>query len=288
MNFYPHHIGDFNNATRHLTRVERSVYRDAIELYYDTESPLDSDVDRLCRKLICNSEHERDALISVLNEFFVKSEIGFFHERCSIEINKYHANTSAKARAGIASAEKRKQNSTSVQQNSASVQQNSASVHNQEPLTNNQEPLKPNSKDLSAPSASTSKKGTRLSPDWFLPKEWGEFALAEKPVWSADDVRRVAADFKDHFISTPGAKAVKLDWMATWRKWVRSPLNEVKPTSKGISRVQESRLDFMEQLFGGKNGNDSKVIDITEVGTIEGNGTYLQEVGDGIWESDGG
>ena len=28
MNFYQHHIGDFNNATRHLTRLERSIYRD--------------------------------------------------------------------------------------------------------------------------------------------------------------------------------------------------------------------------------------------------------------------
>ena len=27
MNYYPHHIGDFDYATRHLTRVERSIYR---------------------------------------------------------------------------------------------------------------------------------------------------------------------------------------------------------------------------------------------------------------------
>jgi len=48
MNYYPHHIGDFNSATRHLTRIERSVYRDLIELYYDTEAPLSRDVDKLC------------------------------------------------------------------------------------------------------------------------------------------------------------------------------------------------------------------------------------------------
>lgn len=52
MNFYPHHIGDFNNATRHLTRVERSVYRDLIELYYDTECPLNNDLEKLFRRAL--------------------------------------------------------------------------------------------------------------------------------------------------------------------------------------------------------------------------------------------
>lgn len=27
MNHYPHHIGDFNNATRHLTLIEDAIYR---------------------------------------------------------------------------------------------------------------------------------------------------------------------------------------------------------------------------------------------------------------------
>ena len=51
MHYYSHNIGDFNNSTRHLTRVERSLYRDLIELYYDSEQPLQS-VDRakLARK----------------------------------------------------------------------------------------------------------------------------------------------------------------------------------------------------------------------------------------------
>ncbi|MCY3212700.1 DUF1376 domain-containing protein, partial [Acinetobacter baumannii] len=27
MNYYQHHIGDFNNATRHLSLIERAIYR---------------------------------------------------------------------------------------------------------------------------------------------------------------------------------------------------------------------------------------------------------------------
>lgn len=142
MHFYPHNIGDFNNATRHLTRVERSVYRDAIELYYDTESMLTNALDVLCRKLLCNSEHERDALILVLSEFFDKTELGYRHERCEIEIEKYRANTSAKARAGIASAAKRKQNSTRVEH------VNNECATKQEIINNNQETLTNESKAI--------------------------------------------------------------------------------------------------------------------------------------------
>ena len=141
MKFYPHHISDFNNATRHLTRVERSVYRDAIELYYDTESVLTNDIDRLARKLLCTSDEEISALKYVLGEFFEPTDDGFFHDRCDSEIAKYRANTSAKAKAGIASAKARKQKAAKRKQTSTRVKSRSTPVHNQEPITNNQEPI---------------------------------------------------------------------------------------------------------------------------------------------------
>ncbi|WP_417223917.1 YdaU family protein [Achromobacter spanius] len=107
MNYYPHHIGDFNSATRHLTRIERSVYRDLIELYYDTEAPLCADVDKLCRLLIARSDEERAAVVQVLGEFFVDTEQGWRHARCDAEIARYHGNKEAKSAAGKASAAKR-------------------------------------------------------------------------------------------------------------------------------------------------------------------------------------
>lgn len=107
MNYYPHHIGDFNSATRHLTRIERSVYRDLIELYYDTEAPLSGDVDKLCRLLIARSDEEQAAVFQVLNEFFTDTEHGWRHARCDAEIARYHGNKEAKSAAGKASAAKR-------------------------------------------------------------------------------------------------------------------------------------------------------------------------------------
>ncbi|SOD42400.1 YdaU family protein [Nitrosovibrio sp. Nv4] len=150
MNYYPHHIGDFNSATRHLTRTERSIYRDLIELYYDTEGPLTADMKALCRKVIARTDEEVTAVQQVLTEFFTETEHGWYQERCEKEIEKYHSNIESKSAAGRASAAKRA-NKTPISQQPLNrgvtdVQQpfNECSTNqNQEPRTVNQEPLKP-------------------------------------------------------------------------------------------------------------------------------------------------
>lgn len=108
MHHYPHHIGDFNNATRHLTRIERSVYRDMLDLYYDDESPLPEDVDFLCRRIIATSEQERTAVQQVLNEFFILTENGYENDRCNKIICEYKRNAKNKSKAGKASAKARR------------------------------------------------------------------------------------------------------------------------------------------------------------------------------------
>jgi uncharacterized protein YdaU (DUF1376 family) len=167
MNFYPHHIKDFNNATRHLTRVERSVYRDAIEHYYDTELALTSDIKRLEKLLLCTTEEEKNALNLILEEFFEATEEGFYNERCNEEITKYRANASAKAKAGIASAEARRRKRTERQQNLTERQQNltdEQQTKNQEPLTN---------KDIKE--SKPKKKKIFILPDWVNKAAWNEF-----------------------------------------------------------------------------------------------------------------
>jgi uncharacterized protein YdaU (DUF1376 family) len=104
---YPHHIGDFNHATRHLTRIERSVYRDMIELYYDTEKPLPLDVAQICRLILARSNEESTAVESSLNEFFTKTPNGWYHVRCEAELEKFNNNNSQRAQAGKASAAKK-------------------------------------------------------------------------------------------------------------------------------------------------------------------------------------
>ena len=108
INHYPHHIGDFDRATRHLSRLERSVYRDLMDLYYDSEARLTLDMAALCRRIIARSTAERAAVVQVLGEFFLKTDTGWYHSRCEDEIAAYQANGSQRALAGKASAEARR------------------------------------------------------------------------------------------------------------------------------------------------------------------------------------
>lgn len=108
MHAYFHHIGDFNNATRHLTRIERSIYRDLLELYYDTESPIPNDLKTICRKVMAVGNIETKAVDDVLKEFFFLDEESFRHFRCDEEIKVYLGITKDRSKAGKASAKARK------------------------------------------------------------------------------------------------------------------------------------------------------------------------------------
>lgn len=148
MNHYPHHIGDFNNATRHLTRLERSVYRDLIEMYYDTEKALPLDIPTICRKILAKSTEESTAVEQALNEFFTKTPTGWYHTRCETEIEKYKTSNSQKAEAGRASAAKREaKRQQALNGNPTTVPTTvepplNGAPTNQEPITKNLEPNK--------------------------------------------------------------------------------------------------------------------------------------------------
>lgn len=91
MNYYPHHIGDFNSATRHLTRLERGIYRDMLDLYYEKEQPLPGDQRMLFRRLLIISPEEVTAAQQVLEDYFVLTEAGWHNSRCDREIDEYRA-----------------------------------------------------------------------------------------------------------------------------------------------------------------------------------------------------
>jgi hypothetical protein len=64
------------------------------------------------------------------------------------------------------------------------------------------------------------KKGFRLPESWVPDEgaiEWAKGSLSLAP----DDVRREAEAFKDHWKAAAGSTAVKLDWDAAFRNWLR-------------------------------------------------------------------
>ena len=92
------------------------------------------------------------------------------------------------------------------------------------------------------------KAGTRLPEGWALPKAWGEWALAEKPHWNADDVRKVAEMFRDHWHANANRReGKKADWLATWRNWVR---NCREPPAKRVGKDKPSAYDQTMEAAG--------------------------------------
>ena len=61
-------------------------------------------------------------------------------------------------------------------------------------------------------------RGSRLSIT-ELPDDWKAFAEQEEPDL---DPKRLFENFKDYWTGLSGAKAIKKDWAATWRNYVRS------------------------------------------------------------------
>ena len=86
MHYYNFNIGDYMKHTLHLTPEEDLAYRRILDMYYDTESAIPSNIPLVSRRL------RMDAKIveSVLNEFFDLTEEGYKNYRADGEIADYH------------------------------------------------------------------------------------------------------------------------------------------------------------------------------------------------------
>jgi uncharacterized protein YdaU (DUF1376 family) len=257
MKHYPHHIGDFDKATRHLTRIERSVYRDMIDLYYDTEQRLTLDFDALCRRIVARSSEEATAVQQVLNEFFTKTATGWYHDRCEAEIDAYHANTSQKAMAGKASAQARRlKKQQALNESPTPVEQplNSVAAEDQRNPTN-QSTI---NQSTNQPVEKASPSGSRLPADWQLPEEWADWAKQTRPDLDPTDT---AQRFADYWHGAAGAKGRKADWQATWRNWVR---NEKAQTVRHTMTYSQQAADIARMTVPGSKDLDPALVKIAE------------------------
>ena len=86
MNYFPFHIGDYVSATRHLTWDEDCAYRRLLDVYYTTEKPIPLDLRQVFRLVVASNDAQREAVETVLNEFFEKSDVGYISRRADTEI----------------------------------------------------------------------------------------------------------------------------------------------------------------------------------------------------------
>lgn len=89
MNYYEHHIGDYAEATAHLTFVEDAAYSRMIRKYYATEKPLPGGCSGCPAAFVCPDEDEKEAIGHDPQRIFHSEEDGWHNARCDAECPGY-------------------------------------------------------------------------------------------------------------------------------------------------------------------------------------------------------
>lgn len=118
--------------------------------------------------------------------------------------------------------------------------------------------------ELEAQKKETPKKpkatATRLPADWTPSDEDIAFCRQESPHLNP---RQVGEKFRDYWISKPGKDALKTDWSATWRNWVRRENTQPQPRGsppQAFKTSAEKQADWMARMRG--DATDPKIIDL--------------------------
>jgi len=131
MHYYQFNIGDYRAATAHLSNDEDLAYRRLLDMYYDTEKQIPLDTQWVARRL--RLDHE--VVKTVLQDMFNLTETGWYHGRCELVIEQYHA-MAEKNRANGRLGGRKKNPVASDSQPIAKA------TINDKPITNNDKPIR--------------------------------------------------------------------------------------------------------------------------------------------------
>lgn len=245
MNYYEHHIGDYDADTAHLSWLEDMAYTRLMRLYYRKEAPIPADIAQACRLVRAQSRDERRAVETVLNEFFVLADDGWHQARCDAEVSAYQARVEHNRRVGKKGGRPRK---TPVETEPENNPQGLKTEPEQNPPGYFREPEQnpPQTPDpnISPSLRSGEVRASRLPDDWQLPDPWREWAVNERPEL---DVQRTADSFADYWRGKAGKDGRKVDWLATWRNWVR---NERAPPQARASPPVAKHAAAARAIYG--------------------------------------
>lgn len=181
MNYYPFHIGDFRSGTVNMTRLARWIYRDMLDVYYDSEKPLPLDLDALCDVIGADTDEERRIVERLLRFKFIKADDGYRHEICEQVISDYRVKAETAKANGKLGGRPRNPNKGKPEPDgnplgsdsvSTGLAKETQSQTNQEPITKNQKPKK--SKTTPAPPMAL--------PDWVPVDAWDAFLAMRKAI----------------------------------------------------------------------------------------------------------
>lgn len=266
MHYYQFNIGDYAKATRHLSNVEDLAYRRIIDIYYDTEKPITTDIEKLSRLL--NMRDNKQEVQNVLNDFFTKTEIGYVQKRIESDISGFREKADTARANGKKGGRPRKADSNPEESKGKTKKtqpvylanpEETGLKANQEPITNNHKPITKN-KDLSDESEYVCKDGKinfnswPQAPDSDLIKEWKKIRAKKKHTWSQIAVDRIGKEIqlalskKGYTVNECIEECVANSWSNFSHDWL--PMKKAnqpeKPTSNA-NRITQEMIKKMEE-----------------------------------------
>jgi uncharacterized protein YdaU (DUF1376 family) len=162
------HIGDFRKATRTFNLLEKGVYREMLDEYYDTERPLPLDEVELFEALGARRSAEMNAIRKVLAKKWRKTVEGYVQNRALCELENYRDLRRRKADAGKLGGVARQkhlleQKLADAKHVPSICQAPSSTAGNHQPLTINHQP------SASNPAVPAELAARSTPPDWSLP-----------------------------------------------------------------------------------------------------------------------
>lgn len=253
MNYYEHHIGDYAQATAHLTFVEDAAYSRLIRKYYAEERPLPKELQAVQRLIGARTREEKSAVESVLQEFFFLTDDGWHNKRADIEIQRYREKRSKAA----ASARVRWDKSQCEPDANAMRTHTERNAH-QSPDTIHQTPIKDK-----APSVPC--------PDGVLETTWADFVKqrkAKKAPITTTAVKGILREANKAGLTLDAALQ-----LICLRGWTGFNADWIKTNAeKSLTPNQASNLAFARAIFGDERNieNGQRTIDITPATQVAG------------------
>lgn len=231
MHYYSFNIGDYTSHTAHLTPIEDIAYRRLLDLYYQTETPIQDNITAVCRQIRLR-DHEDDVR-QILSEFFTLQDGVWVSARCDREIEEYHIKGDiARANGKKGGRPKKLTEPTNNPAGSSSFDLANPDITqakaNHKPLTNNQETLNNNQRESADKSASSRGKlfktylqDCKDSGAKVIPDEHYIFKYADDAGISKDLMGLCWLRFKEEH--TAGARKNKRqkDWPGTFANCVK-------------------------------------------------------------------
>lgn len=225
--YYKFEIANWDEGTAMLTLEQEAAYLRVINAIRLKDQPLTFNMFALCGIWRCNERKAKRLLGEIIAAGKLRIEDGKIINDKAVDdasnLRRLRADrVSAGSRGGVESGKSRSKPLENIDTGEAIA-------------STREEKRREENKEREA-KASPKKIGSRISPEWALPAEWRKWAIGEGLSAAAADAQ--AERFKDYWLGKSGKDAIKTDWLATWRNWVRKALDDHPKAARAMDHPQ--------------------------------------------------